>query len=70
MLFYQGDGYLSKYYSQIIVVHVHANIFFLNVTQRVAILLSVSNQEVAIKNTDKHTADCSKAVCWGVKSSM
>ena len=22
------------------------------------------------KKTDKHAADCSKAVCWGVKGSM
>ena len=38
----------------------------IKITQRVTILQTVSNQEVTLK-TDKHAADCSKAVCWGVK---
>ena len=39
----------SKYYSRIIVVHVHATVFFLKFTQRVTIFQMVSNQEVTIK---------------------
>ena len=52
--------------SQIIVVHVHAKWFYLKFTQRVTKLHTVSNQEVASKQTDKHAADCSKVVCCGV----
>ena len=52
----------SKYCSQIIEVHVHANGFSLKFTQHVTILQTISNQEVT-----KHAADCSNAVCWGVK---
>ena len=37
----------SKYCSRIIVVHVHATVFFLKFAQRVKILQTVSNQEVA-----------------------
>ena len=56
----------SKYCSQLIVVHVHANVFSKvhpachNITNGIK---SGSNS----KKTDKHAADCSKAVCWGVK---
>ena len=37
----------SKYCSRIIVVHVHATVFFLKFAQRVKTLQTVSNQEVA-----------------------
>ena len=71
IFFYQKFVHLGKntsiYCSRIIVVHVHATVFFLKFTQRVIILQTVSNQEVTLKKTDKHAADCSKAVCWGVK---
>ena len=53
--------------SRIIVVHVHATDFFLMFTQRVTILQMISNQDSYSKKADKQTADCSKAVCWGVK---
>ena len=51
--------------SQIVVVHVHATVFFLNFTQRVTIKPGSNS-----KKTGKHAADCSKAVCWGVKWSI
>ena len=38
----------SKYCSQIIIVHVHANVFSLKFTQRVTILQTESNHEVAL----------------------
>ena len=71
IFFYQKFVHLgetaSKYCIRIIVVHVHATVFFLKFTQRVTILQTVSNQEVTLNETDTHDADCSKAVCWGVK---
>ena len=39
----------SKYCSRIIVVHVHATVFFLNFSQRVTNLQTVSNQEVTLQ---------------------
>ena len=42
----------------------------LKFAQRVTILQTVSKSGSDSKRTDKHDAVCSKAVCWGVKSSM
>ena len=57
----------SNYCSRIIVVHVHAT-FFLKFTQpqchNIANGIKPGSDP---KKTDKHVADCSKAVCWGVK---
>ena len=39
----------SMYCRQIIVVHVHANAYFLKFTQRLKMLQTVSNQEVTLK---------------------
>ena len=38
-----------KYCSRIVIVHVHATVFFLKYTERVTILQTVSNQEVTLK---------------------
>ena len=53
IFFYQKCVHLgentSKYFSQIIVVHVHATVFFLKFTQLVTVLQMVSNQKVTLK---------------------
>ena len=49
MCIFLGEN-TSKYRSWIIVVHVHATVFFfLKFTQRATILQTVSNQEVTLK---------------------
>ena len=50
----------SKYCSRTIVVHVHATGFF---SKYIANGIKPGSDS---KKTDKHAADCSKAVCWGV----
>ena len=56
----------SKYRSRTIVVYVHATVFS-------KVHLACHNIVNGIKpgsdsrKTDKHSVDCSKAVCWGVK---
>ena len=49
--------------SWITVVHVHVNVFskIYKVVNSAA-----SNQEVTKKMSDKHTAEYSKTLCWGV----
>ena len=62
----------SIYCSQIIVVHVHATVFFFWSSHSVSQYskpYQTRNRSYS-KNTNKHTADCSKAVCCGVKWSM
>ena len=57
----------SKYCSRLILVYVHASVFFPEVP------LACHNFANGIKpgsdsrKTDKHAVDCSKVVCWGVK---
>ena len=53
----------SKYCSWIIVVHVQTTVFFLKLTHIVNGIKAGSDS----KKTDKHAADCSKAVYWGRK---
>ena len=56
----------SIYCSRIIVVHVHANVF-----SKVHLACqNIANGKKPGRNSntaDRHAADCSKAVCWGVK---
>ena len=56
----------SKYCSLIIVVHVHA-IGFSKVHPACHNMVDTNKPESNSKKTDKHAADCSKAVCWDVK---
>ena len=56
----------SKYCSQIIVVHVHAN-GSLKSSPSVSQYYKQYQTGSYSKKSDKHAADCSKAVCWGVK---
>ena len=54
----------SKYCSQIIVVHVHATVFFLKFTLRVTILQTVSNQEVTLKRLISMLRIAQKLYVW------
>ena len=56
-----------KYCSQIIVAHVHATVFFSKVRPVCHNIENGIKPGSDSKRTDKHAADCSKAVCWGVK---
>ena len=47
-------------------VHVHATVFFLKFTQCVAILKTVSNQEVTLKRLIS-VLPIAQVVAWGVK---
>ena len=57
----------SKYYSLIIVVHVHATVFFSKVHPACHNIVNGIKPGSDSRKTDKHAVDCSKAVCWGVK---
>ena len=68
VFFYQKWAYLgentSLYCSWIIVVHVHATVFFLKFTQRACHNIANGIKPGSnSKKTYKHAADCSKAVC-------
>ena len=54
----------SIYCSRIIVVHVHAPVFFHPVCHKIANGFKPGSDS---KKTDEHAADCSKAVYWGIK---
>ena len=57
----------SKYCSGIIVVHVHATVFFSKVRpvcHNIANGIKLGSDSI---NTDKHASNSSKPVCWGVK---
>ena len=56
----------SKYCSLIIVVHIHATVFS-KVNPACHNIANGINPGSNSKKTDKHAADCSKAVCLGVK---
>ena len=57
----------SKYCSLVIVVHVHAAVFFSKVHPVCHNIANGIKPESESKKIDKHAVDCSKAVCWGVK---
>ena len=57
----------SKYCSRIIIVHVHATVFFSKVHPACRNIANSIKPGSDSKKTDKHAVDCSKAVCWGVK---
>ena len=57
----------SKYCSPIIVVHVHATVFFSKVNPVCHNIANGFKPGSDSKKTDKYAADCSKAVCWDVK---
>ena len=53
--------------SRIIVVHVHATVFFSKDHPACQNIVNGIKPGSNSKKTDKHAWDCSKAVCWGVK---
>ena len=55
------------YCSRIIVVHVHATVFFSKVHPSCHNIANGIKPGSNSKKTDKHPAGCSKAVCCGVK---
>ena len=57
----------SIYCSCIIVFHVHATVFFSKVHPACHNIANCIKPGSNSKKTDKHAADCSKAVCWGIK---
>ena len=57
----------SKYCNRIIVVHVHATVFFSKVHPVCHNIANSIKPGSDSKKTDKHAADCLKAVCWDVK---
>ena len=57
----------SKYCSRIIVVHVHATVFFSRVHPACHNIVNGIKPGSDSRKTDKHAVDCSKAVCWGIK---
>ena len=63
-----GRKNTSKYCSRIIVVHVHAIVFFFSKVHPVChnIVNGIKPGRNS-KTTDKRAADWSKPVCWGVK---
>ena len=74
IFFYQKFVHLGKitslYCSRIIVVHIHATVFFSKVHPVCHNIENGIKPGSNSKKTHKHAADCSKAVCWGVKLSM
>ena len=67
IFFYQKFVYLdentSKYCSWIIVVNVYAAVFFSKVHSACHNIVNGIKPGSDSKKTDKHAADCSKAVC-------
>ena len=61
---YLGEN-TSKYCSRIIVVHDLATVFFSKVHPARHNIANGIKPGSDSKKTDKHSADCSKAVCWG-----
>ena len=61
------DENTSKYCRRIIVVHVRATVFFSKVHPACHNIANGIKPGSDFKKTDKHTADCPKAVCWGIK---
>ena len=57
----------SEYCSRIIVVHVHAAVFFSKVHPACHNIVNNMKPGSDSRKTDKHAMDSSKAVCWGVK---
>ena len=57
----------SKYFSRIIVVCAHAIVFFSKAHPACHNIENDIKPGSDSQNTDKHVADCSKVVCWGVK---
>ena len=57
--------YISIYCSRIIVVHVHADVLFSKVHPACHSIANGIKPGSIFKKTDRHAADCSKAVCWG-----
>ena len=70
IVFYQKFVHLGEntfpYCSQIIVVHVYVNVFSI-VHPGCHNIVNGINPEKNSKTTDKHAAECSNDVCWGVK---
>ena len=60
-------GEITIYCSRIIVVHVHATVFFFKVHPSCHNIANGFKPGSNSKKTDKHPADCSKAERWGVK---
>ena len=61
-------GNTSKYRIRIIVVYVHATVFFFSKGHPAWYnIVNVIKPESDFRKTDKHAVGCSKAVCWGVK---
>ena len=71
IFFYQKFAHLGEnttiYCCRIIVVHVHAAVFFSKVHPACNNIANGIKPGSTSKKTDKHAADCSKAVCWGIK---
>ena len=59
--------YISKYRSRTIVLHVHATVFFSKVHPVCHDIANGIKPGSDSKKNDKHAADCSKSVLWGVK---
>ena len=57
----------SKYRIRIIVVHVHETVFFSKVDPACHNMVNGIKPGSNSKKIYKHSADCSKAVCWGIK---
>ena len=57
------------YCSRIVVDHVHVNVF-LTCSHSVLKYGKQNKTRKTLKTTDKHDAECSKAVFWGVKRSV
>ena len=68
--FVQLGEIISIYCSQIIVVYVHATVFFSKVHPACHNIANGIKGGSNSKKTDMHAVDCSKAVCWSVKLSM
>ena len=64
---YIFDENTSKYCSWMIVVHVHATVFFSKVNQACHNIANCIKPGSVSKKTDKHATDCSKSVYLGVK---
>ena len=65
-LYFLGKN-TSKYCSRLIVVHVHAIVFFSKVHRACQNIVNGIKPGRNSKKTDKHAADSPKAVYWGVK---
>ena len=70
IFFYQNFEHLGentcKYCSRIIIVHVHATVFFSKVHRACHKIANCIKPGSVFKKIEKHAADCSIAVCWGV----